>query len=119
RLARCAVMLRDLDQAFHALDECIRRFPTSAHGYAALAELLEQRWLRDLAAADGRAIINYLRKAWRLDGSDATRPLRLSAFLARIGAPRTALETVDELLQLDERNADALSLRASLPNPLH
>jgi tetratricopeptide (TPR) repeat protein len=114
RLARCAVLLRDLDQAFHALDECIRRFPTSAHGYAALSELIEQRWLRDLAAADGRAIINYLRKAWRLDGSDASRPLRLAAFLGRIGAQRTALETIEELLQLDERHADALALRDSL-----
>ena len=114
RLARCAVLLRDLDQAFHALDECIRRYPTSAHGYAALAELIEQRWLRDLAAADGRLIINYLRKAWRLDGSDASRPLRLAAFLARIGAQRSALDTIEEVLQLDERHADALALRESL-----
>jgi tetratricopeptide (TPR) repeat protein len=116
RLARCAVILRDVDQAFHALDECIRRFPTSAHAYAALSELVEQRWLRDLAAVDGRSIVSFLRKAWRLDGADATRPLRLAAFLARVGAQRSALEVVDEVLQIDENNADALALRDSLAN---
>jgi tetratricopeptide (TPR) repeat protein len=114
RLARCAVILRDIDQAFHALDECIRRFPTSAHAYAALSELIEQRWLRDLAAADGRSIVNFLRKAWRLDGADATRPLRLAAFLGRIGAQRSALEVVEEVLQIDEKNADAVALQDSL-----
>jgi tetratricopeptide (TPR) repeat protein len=114
RLARCAVILRDIDQAFHALDECIRRYPTSANAYAALAELIEQRWLRDLAAADGRSIVHYLRKAWRLDGADATRPLRLAAFLARVGAQRSALEVVDEVLQIDETHADALALRDTL-----
>src|SRR5262245_53863006 len=88
RLARCAVLLRDNETALQAIEECVRRYPMSAAAHAALAELLEQRWLRDLASADGRAVVVHLRKAWRLDGADATRPLRLATFLARIGAHR-------------------------------
>ncbi len=114
RLARFSVLLRDGASAMTALEECLRRFPTAAAAHAALAELLEQRWLRDLAAADGRAVLLHLRKAWRLDGADGARPLRLASFLARAGAPRAALEVVDELLQLHATNAAARTLRASL-----
>jgi tetratricopeptide (TPR) repeat protein len=114
KMARCAVLLRDVETAFRALEECLRRFPTSAPAHAAIAELLEQRWLRDLAAVDGRAVIAHLRKAWRLDGADFSRPLRLAAFLARVGAPRAAFAVVDEVLQIDEQQADAAALRESL-----
>jgi hypothetical protein len=114
KMARCAVLLRDVETAFRSLEECLRRFPTSAPAHAAIAELLEQRWLRDLAAVDGRAVISHLRKAWRLDGTDFSRPLRLAAFLARVGAQRAALAVVDEVLQLDEQHTDAVALRESL-----
>jgi tetratricopeptide (TPR) repeat protein len=114
KVARCAVLLRDLPTAFEALQECMSRFPTSAPAHAAYAELLEQRWLRDLAAVDGRAAIAHLRKAWRLDGADCARPLRLAAFLARVGAQRSALAVVNEVLQIHESNADALELRERL-----
>ncbi len=114
KLARCAVLLRDAETAFRALEECLQRFPTSASAHAAFAELIEQRWLRELAAVDGRAVITHLRKAWRLDGADFASPLRLATFLARIGAHRDALAVVDEVLQLDEQHADAVALRETL-----
>ena len=114
KMTRFAVLLRDLETAFRTLEECLRRFPTSAPAHAAIAELLEQRWLRDLAAVDGRAVIAHLKKAWRLDGADFSRPLRLAAFLARVGAQRAARAVVDEVLQLDEQQADAAALRDSL-----
>jgi tetratricopeptide (TPR) repeat protein len=114
KLARFSVLLRDVEAALRALEECLRRFPTSAAAHAALAELLEQRWLRDLAAADGRAVLSHLRKAWRLDGVEATRPLRLAAFLARVGAVREALAVTEEVLHLHGEHDDAKTLRDSL-----
>jgi tetratricopeptide (TPR) repeat protein len=114
KLARCAVLLRDVDTAMNALEECLHRFPTSASAHAAIAELLEQRWLRELAAVDGRSTIAHLRKAWRLDGADFTRPLRLAAFLARVGAHREGIKVVDEVLQIDEQHQEAVALRESL-----
>lgn len=114
KIARFSVLLRDVAAAFEALEECLRRFPASAAAHAALAELHEQRWLRDLAAADGRIVLAHLRKAWRLDGAEPTRPLRLAAFLARVGALRAALNVAEEVLHLHEAQPDALSLRDSL-----
>ncbi len=114
RLARFAVLLRDVEGAFVALEECLRRFPASAAAHAALGELHEQRWLRDLAAADGCVVLTHLRKAWRLDGAEPTRPLRLAAFLARVGAVRAALNVANEVLHLHEEHADAIALRDSL-----
>lgn len=114
RVARCAVLLRDSDAAMRALEECLRRYPTAALAHAAMSELLEQRWQRDLAAADARAALTHLRKAWRLDGTDPARPLRLAVFLARIGAVREALRVADELLQLHEDHTEANALRGSL-----
>ena len=114
KLARFSVLLRDVEAALRALEECLRRFPTSAGAHAAFAELLEQRWLRDLAASDGRAVLSHLRKAWRLDGAEATRPLRLAAFLARVGAVREALAVTEEVLHLHEEHEDARTLRDSL-----
>jgi len=114
RAARCAVLLRDGEAAVRALDEGLKRFPHSAAMHAAQAELLEQRWQRDLAAADGRTVVAHLRKAWRLDGSEPGRPLRLAAFLARIGAVRSALQVTDNLLHLHESHAQGRELRDSL-----
>ena len=114
RAARCAVLLRDLPAAFHLLEECLRRFPTAAAAHAAYAELLEQRWQRDLTSTDGHAVIHHLRKAWRLDGSDAARPLRLAGFLARLGVADGALALVDEVLQIDPPNESAAGMRETL-----
>ena len=114
RVARCSALLRDSEGAMRALEECLRLFPTTATAHAALAELLEQRWHRDLAAADGRLVLTHFRKAWRLDGAEATRPMRLAAFLARIGAVRAALAVAEEVLQLHEDVSDARALRDSL-----
>jgi tetratricopeptide (TPR) repeat protein len=119
KAARCAVLLRDGEAAVRALEDGLRRFPNSAPMHAGLADLLEQRWQRDLVAADGRAIVSHLRKAWRLDGADAGRPLRLAAFLARIGAVRAALHAVDDLLELHPEHPQGRELRESLAQLLN
>src|SRR5262245_20341171 len=110
KLAQFAVQLRDSDSAGKALRECIKRFPECAPAYALLAELHERRFARDLAAADGMAILGFAQKACRLDPTDIETQIRLARFLSTIGADYLARKLLIAVVSRDSRRQDARTL---------
>lgn len=115
RLAKNAIQILDAATAVEALAECIKRYPECAPAHAALGDVYERRYARDLLAVDGRRVIDLLETARRLDPTDLGSQLRLARFLARIGAYALSRKNAEELIHRDSSMDEVRDLLATLP----
>ena len=115
KLARFSLQARDGTAAISALEECVRRFPTSVPAIHALADMKERRYLRDLSSADGRAVVKLLSDAWTLDGRNLEWQMKLARFYQKLDALHLARQAAEHARQRKPKSRTVREFLSYLP----